>query len=69
LNPPPKQKAKENIVSFQMLDEMRVVLTWGPVAKDLDLHVVEFEKVTNSSCHTGWHQNCSGSQFDKVSIN
>ena len=43
---------------------MRGVLTWGPVAMDLDIHSVECNKATKATCHTYYgYYPCPGSKW------
>jgi len=48
---------------------MRGVLTWGPVAYDLDIHSVEINKLTNAMCHVYYvNLYCPGSKLNQVAI-
>jgi len=48
---------------------MRAVLSWGPVARDLDIHVVVLNKTTNAICHV-YYVNllCPGCELNQVTI-
>jgi hypothetical protein len=43
---------------------MRAVLAWGPVALDLDIHSVEYNKATKATCEVYYFNSlCSGSKW------